>query len=72
MSPLSTSEPDLFKQTLRTVAILVGACVLFVGSLSIAAVAITSRAVAVQPLDHDTPAAETSKSAPAPKKPLSI
>jgi hypothetical protein len=39
-------EPrDLFSQTLRTVAILVGACVLFVGALSLAAVTITNRAM---------------------------
>ena len=34
---------DLFGRTLRTVAILVGSCVLFVGALSIAAVTITNR-----------------------------
>lgn len=39
-------EPrDLFGRTLRTVAILVGACVLFVGTLSVAAVVITNKAM---------------------------
>jgi hypothetical protein len=39
-------EPgDLFGQTLRTVILLVGACVLFVGALSTVAVVITSKAV---------------------------
>lgn len=36
---------DLFGRTLRTVAILVGACVLFVGALSVAAVVITNKAM---------------------------
>ena len=35
---------DLFGRTLRTVAILVGACVLFVGTLSVVAVVITNKA----------------------------
>lgn len=39
-------QDNLLRQTLRTVAILVGACVLFVGSLSGAAVFVASRAVA--------------------------
>lgn len=42
MNTVPTS--DLFKQTLRTVIVLVTACVVFVGALSGAAVAITSRA----------------------------
>jgi hypothetical protein len=42
-----THEPrDLFAQTLRTVGILVGACVVFVGVLSVSAVAITNKAMA--------------------------
>ena len=45
MSRMNTAPPsDLFKQTLRTVIVLVTACVVFVGALSGAAVAITSRA----------------------------
>jgi hypothetical protein len=44
---LAAHEPrDLLRQTLRTVAVLVGACVLFVGVLSVAAVAITNKAMA--------------------------
>ena len=39
-------EPrDLFARTLRTIAVLVGSCVLFVGVLSVSAVAITNRAL---------------------------
>ena len=44
MSQVSVPTSDLFKQTLRTVIVLVTACVVFVGALSGAAVAITSRA----------------------------
>jgi hypothetical protein len=64
------SPPDLFVQTLRTVVVLVGACVLFVGALSAAAVLITSKAVG-----SASPSSEAHESpAPAatPKKPLSI
>lgn len=43
MNPVPSSS-DLFKETLRTVIVLVTACVVFVGALSGAAVAITSRA----------------------------
>ena len=67
MTPQTSTEPDLTKQTVRTVVVLVGACVLFVGSLSAAAVAITSRAFAPSP--H---AAELSQPEPTAKKPLSI
>ncbi|HVH42880.1 MAG TPA: hypothetical protein VM925_11075 [Labilithrix sp.] len=68
-------EPgDLLGRTLRTMAILVGACVLFVGSLSTAAVVIAHKATAA-PADEKAEApsvAETAgtKSA-APKKPAS-
>lgn len=41
----SRGEGDLFGQTLRTVVVLVGACILFVGSLSTAAVLITNKAL---------------------------
>ena len=44
MTQPSAPSSDLFKQTLRTVIVLVTACVVFVGALSGAAVAITSRA----------------------------
>lgn len=60
---------DLFGRTLRSVATLVGACVLFVGGLSAVAVAVTSKAVGASPS-----AAEVHEVSPpaAPKKPLSI
>jgi len=38
-------EDELLARTLKTVAILVSACVLFVGALSLAAVLVTSKAV---------------------------
>jgi hypothetical protein len=41
----ATNTTDLFGQTVRTMAILVGSCVLFVGALSVSAVAITNMAV---------------------------
>lgn len=44
MSSTAAPSSDLFKQTLRTVIVLVTACVVFVGALSGAAVALTSRA----------------------------
>lgn len=72
-SPIPASaSSDLLAQTMRTIAVLVGACVLFVGALSLAAVAITNKAMgsststsADQGEVHETRAA-------APKKPLSI
>jgi hypothetical protein len=68
MSNLESSTPDLFKKTLRTVIVLVGACVLFVGALSAAAVAITSRA-----FSSPASAAELAKPDVVPaKKPQSI
>lgn len=48
-SSATPSGSDLFGRTVRTVVILVGACVLFVGGLSAAAVAITSKAVSTPP-----------------------
>jgi hypothetical protein len=39
------SDDELLSRTLKTVAILVSACVLFVGALSLAAVLVTSKAV---------------------------
>jgi hypothetical protein len=41
----ANSEPNLVRRTLRMVGLLVAACVIFVGVLSIVAVSITSRAV---------------------------
>jgi hypothetical protein len=61
------SEGNLARQTLRTVALLVGACVLFVGALSVIAVALTSRAVGGGATE-----ARTIDTAPDAKKPLSI
>jgi hypothetical protein len=58
---------DIFTRTLRTVAILVGACILFVGLLSTAAVLIASKAVAPSP--HSASVEPTELPA---KKPLSI
>lgn len=41
---VAVGEPrDLFARTLRTVAVLVGSCVLFVGVLSVTAVVITNK-----------------------------
>ena len=71
----SDGPPDLFSQTLRSVVVLVGACVLFVGALSTAAVLITSKAVGPAST-HATESTDTGgsggASTPAPKKPLSI
>ncbi len=62
-----TTEPDLVRRTLRTMALLVAACVLFVGALSVIAVAVTSRAVNAGATEARAPdATETVK------KPLSI
>lgn len=66
----ASSSSDLFKQTLRTVVVLVAACVLFVGALSAAAVAITSRAFSSPASAELTPSAK-SDVVPA-KKPQSI
>ncbi len=65
------SSDDLFAQTLRMVALLVVACVLFVGTLSAAAVAITSKAVGA-PKTDDASSEPDARTAAAPKKPLSI
>lgn len=61
-------ETTLVRRTLRTVAILVGACVLFVGALSVLAVAVTSRAVGARGDSKEA----TSEVSPNAKKPLSI
>jgi len=60
--------PDLFRQTVRMMALLVGACVLFVGVLSVTAVALTSKAVGSSAAKQGTawPSSE------APRKSLSI
>ncbi len=63
-----SSQTTLTRRTLRTVALLVGACVLFVGALSLLAVAVTSRAVGAR-VDSKEAASDVSPNA---KKPLSI
>lgn len=63
------SERDLARRTLQTVAVLVAACVLFVGLLSVTAVLVTSRAVGGDVAAQRVPAAPE---APGAKKPLSI
>jgi hypothetical protein len=73
LSALGGERTDLFAQTLRMVAVLVVACVLFVGTLSAAAVAITSKAVgsagaSASEVSHDS----DGRTAAATKKPLSI
>jgi len=65
------SDTTLTRRTLRTVALLVGACVLFVGALSIVAVAVTSRAVGARADSKET-ASDVSPNARNAKKPLSI
>ena len=67
MSSNTATEATLATRTLRTVALLVTACVLFVGALSAMAVFVTSRALG----GHATQAA-TTEPAPNAKKPLSI
>ena len=66
MNERQESSGDLMKQTLRLTAVLVGACVLFVGTLSLVAVLVTSRAVG------SSGGAEASKTEAPSKKPLSI
>jgi len=67
-SRFDTNETTLARRTLRTVAILVGACVLFVGALSVVAVAVTSRAVGGRAEAKEA----TTEASPNAKKPLSI
>jgi len=57
---------DLWKRTFRTVAVLVGACVLFVGTLSLVAVVVTNKAVGSDVKTAAEPYDATAK------KPLSI
>lgn len=59
------SEPrDLFGQTLRTVGILVGACVLFVGALSVTAVVITNKAMGTSQQGQTTDSSSSQSAAP--------
>ena len=64
----TANDASLVRQTLRTMGILVAACVLFVGVLSVIAVAVTSRAVGAS----SSPAVEAKETPSAAKKPLSI
>lgn len=69
-APNADGDRELLSRTIRTVAALVGACVVFVGLLSITAVVVTSRAVSGSSLS-----AASEPSAPpvgTAKKPLSI
>ncbi|MDB4943388.1 MAG: hypothetical protein JWP97_2922 [Labilithrix sp.] len=58
---------SLAMRTLRTALVLVAACVLFVGVLSVVAVVVTSRAVGGAPSGP-----QATEAADAAKKPLSI
>lgn len=55
------SDADLFRRTLRMIAILVAACIVFVGALSVVAVTITSRAVGPKSADRAASDAPTTK-----------
>jgi len=70
VAAMSGESRDLVAQTLRTVAVLVGSCVLFVGVLSVSAVVITNKAMGASGREKAESAEpdDSSKSA-APKKP---
>ncbi|MCL2778561.1 MAG: hypothetical protein FWD73_11200 [Polyangiaceae bacterium] len=63
VTPANAGDPDLVRRTIRTVLLLVGLCVVFVGTLSAVAVFVTS---------HFTPHAESKSLAPTShdKKPI--
>ena len=65
MSNTEAKNSTLTTRTLRTVGVLVAACVIFVGVLSVVAVAVTSRAL-------NAGGAAQATDTPAVKKPLSI
>lgn len=67
--PAVESDGDLARRTLRTMAVLVAACVLFVGLLSLTAVLVTSRAVGEDAAAHRVPSASPAAGS---TKPLSI
>jgi len=67
-----SSDPNLVRRTLRTVGLLVAACVIFVGMLSVLAVAITSRAVGSFAAPGGAGAQATEAPSALSKKPLSI
>ncbi|HEY8076969.1 MAG TPA: hypothetical protein VIF62_22735 [Labilithrix sp.] len=66
MSNNVSTDDQLLSRTLRVTAILLGACVLFVGALSLVAVLVTSKAFG------SGAAPEAAKTEPTAKKPLSI
>ena len=68
MTSKNDSESNLAGRTLRTVGVLVAACVLFVGVLSVVAVAVTSRAVSAGAATTEAPSGAATQA----KKPLSI
>ena len=76
MSQDLNQSDNLFSRTWKTVVVLVGASIVFVGALSATAVFVTSRAVAPSthtPTDEAADAKADSKPATtAAKKPLSI
>jgi len=65
MSNTEAKSSTLAARTLRTALVLVAACVIFVGVLSVVAVAVTSRAL-------NAGSAAQATDTPAAKKPLSI
>lgn len=67
-SPMHGAPPgDLLGRTLRTMGLLVGACVLFVGSLSTVAVVVASKATAAPAGEVDSAVRPTETSAPPPR-----
>lgn len=67
MNSNNDSESNLVRRTLQTAGVLVAACVVFVGLLSIVAVFVTSRAVNA----HASGASEASVAQPAANTPSS-
>lgn len=66
------SNGDLLRRTVRTVVLLVAACVLFVGMLSLLAFTVTARATHPAAEEHAPAATDHATSGQAAKKPLSI
>ncbi|AKV01292.1 hypothetical protein AKJ09_07955 [Labilithrix luteola] len=72
-SSYPASDSDLLRRTVRTVVLLVAACVLFVGMLSLLAFTVTARATHPAPEEQRAPATtDHATSGQAAKKPLSI
>ena len=69
MSSMNHQDDDLMKRTVRMVAVLVGSCVVFVGSLSLVAVLVTSVAIGgASNASNGTSASDTTSSTPTPSK----